>query len=712
MTSPDPVSELLAQASRAIAAGWWSDARTLLEQAQQIDGRRPDVLINLGLACLNIGAPREAAVVLKKAVVLRPDIPDAHSNLGLALSATGRHKEAVASLTRAVRLAPADARLLHDLGVVCHAAGDPAAAMAAFRRALGLEPSLVEARFNLGTVLRLDGQPAAAEAAWREVLQDAPGHLPSALNLGSLLVVQKRPADALACFDGILAQLEGGDAGDGVRVVDALAALHNGRGNALHDLERLDEALDAFARAAALDPDSAEIRYNLGNQQLQLGLVDSALATFRQVLRLDPAHAQAAQNLLYSTNYADAMPAAEVAQLHRMFGPVAAGQRAGQAVAAPPPKPSGAPRAAGVCLRIGFVSADLRTHSVAWFLLPALAALDRDRFEVHLYPTAPTADDMTARLRAASAGWHPIDTLDDAAAARQVRADGIDLLVDLSGHTAGQRLGLFARRPAPRQATWLGYPNTTGLPQMDCRLVDAITDPGDAAQRLASERLLRIDGCFVCYRPPSDAPDVAPRRHAAGGDDPGQIVFGSFNNLQKLSASTLDLWSRLLAAEPGSRLALKAGSLEQAGVQARLRAAFAARGIDPDRLQFLPREPGIATHLARYAGIDVALDTYPYHGTTTTCEALWMGVPVISLAGDRHASRVGASLLAAAGCPQWSVQDEAGFIAAAREAARQARADPSSRLRLRKQLAGSLLLDGARFAANFGAAVDAAVASD
>jgi predicted O-linked N-acetylglucosamine transferase (SPINDLY family) len=318
---------------------------------------------------------------------------------------------------------------------------------------------------------------------------------------------------------------------------------------------------------------------------------------------------------------------------------------------------------------------------------------------------------MSDRLRAACAGWHPIDALDDAAAARQVQADRIDLLIDLSGHSAGQRLGLFARRPAPRQATWLGYPNTTGLPAIDFRLVDAITDPGEAAQALASERLLRIDGCFICYRPPLDAPEVAVRRSAADGGADGPIVFGSFNNLQKLSASTVELWSLLLAAEPDALLALKSAGMEQPGVQSRLGAAFSGRGIDPARLRFLPREAGIPAHLARYAGIDVALDTFPYHGTTTTCEALWMGVPVVSLTGDRHASRVGASLLSAAGSPQWSVQDPAGFVTVAREAARIARADPASRLRLREQLAGSLLLDEARFAAAFGAAVTAAIAA-
>jgi predicted O-linked N-acetylglucosamine transferase (SPINDLY family) len=705
---PDSAGELIAQAMSAIQAGHWSDARTLLEQARQIDGRRPDVLINLGLACLNTDAARDAVVHLKKAVALAPGIAQAHSNLGLALSAAGRHKDAVASLTRALRLSPGDAHLHNDLGVVCHAAGDRAAATAAFRQALQLLPELIDARFNLGNLLWLNAESAAAESAWCEVLRVIPGHLPSANNLASLLVGEGRAADALDVLDRVL------PANDG------FAPLHNARGNALNRLSRLDEALSAFARAAALDPDSAEIRYNLANQQLQLGQIDAAIDAFRAVLRLDPGHAQAAQNLLYALNYADSIAATDIARLHREFAGTAAGgpgpQSARQEPARQKPPPAVAPPAAarpaaGARLRIGFVSADLRTHSVAWFLLPLLEALDRDRFEVHCYASGATHDAMSDRLRAACAGWHAIDTLDDAAAARQVQADRIDLLVDLSGHSAGQRLGLFARRPAPKQATWLGYPNTTGLPAIDFRLVDEITDPGEAAQALASERLLRIDGCFICYRPPLDAPEVALLRSAADGGEDGPIVFGSFNNLQKLSASTVELWSLLLAAEPDALLALKSAGMEQPGVQSRLGAAFSGRGIDPARLRFLPREAGIPAHLARYAGIDVALDTFPYHGTTTTCEALWMGVPVVSLTGDRHASRVGASLLSAAGSPQWSVQDPAGFVTVAREAARIARADPASRLRLREQLAGSLLLDEARFAAAFGAAVTAAIAA-
>ena len=351
---------------------------------------------------------------------------------------------------------------------------------------------------------------------------------------------------------------------------------------------------------------------------------------------------------------------------------------------------------------MGFVSADLRTHSVAWFLLPLLCALDPRRVQAVAYANGGREDAMTDRLRTACRGWRRIDSMTDSQVVEQVRADGIDLLIDLSGHSAGHRLGVFAQRAAPLQGTWLGYPNTTGLPNMDLRLVDAITDPIDTAQALASERLLRIEGGFLCYRAPEDAPEPAQR------DAHAPPTFGSFNNLQKISPSTLDLWAAVLSAEPEASLLLKAGGLEQASVQARLRAAFASRGIAPARLRFLPRTAGVAEHLAAYAEIDVALDTWPYHGTTTTCEALWMGVPVITRVGDRHASRVGASLLAAAGCAEDVSADLDGFVGAARRALARVRADARSRAALRARLAASALTDAAGFADRFTRALERA----
>jgi predicted O-linked N-acetylglucosamine transferase (SPINDLY family) len=333
---------------------------------------------------------------------------------------------------------------------------------------------------------------------------------------------------------------------------------------------------------------------------------------------------------------------------------------------------------------VGFVSADLRTHSVAWFLLPLLCALDPRRVQAVAYANGGREDAMTDRLHTACRGWRRIDSMTDSQVVEQVRADGI------------------AQRAAPLQGTWLGYPNTTGLPNMDLRLVDAITDPIDTAQALASERLLRIEGGVLCYRAPEDAPEPAQR------DAHAPPTFGSFNNLQKISPSTLDLWAAVLSAEPEASLLLKAGGLEQASVQARLRAAFASRGIAPARLRFLPRTAGVAEHLAAYAEIDVALDTWPYHGTTTTCEALWMGVPVITRVGDCHASRVGASLLAAAGCAGDVSADLDGFVGAARRALARVRADARSRAALRARLAASALTDAAGFADRFTRALERA----
>lgn len=717
-----PIESLLADAVAALQAGWWKEALPLLEQAYRIDPRRPETLINLGLAHLHLGSAQQAVSVLKRAVAVRPDLPQAHVNLGLALSATGRHKDAIASLTRAVRLAPANARTHYDLATVCHSAGQPQPAIAAFREALRLQPDLIEAWFNLGNLLHAAGDVQAAEQSWRTGLGSAPDHLPSWLNLGALLLGAGRFADALACFERALVQ------------DPTLAVGHNGCGNALHAIDRLDEALAAYARAASLDPDAAEIRYNLGNQQLQLGLVDEALASFQRVLIIDPVHAEAAQNLLLSLNYSDRSAPAEVTELHRQFATVVAPPVAMLAASAFPghtqgqparsPRDAASPVMSSIAggehsvstmadgahrIRLGFVSADFRTHSVAWFLLPLLDALDRDRFEVTCYSNVARPDAITDRIRVASDRWRDIHGLPDIDALARVSEDKIDVLVDLSGHTAGQRLGLFARRAAPSQLSWLGYPNTTGHPSMDARLVDAVTDPQHpAVHAFASEALIRMHGCFVCYQPPAGTADA--RRLTPSRGDNDALAFGSFNNLAKVTASTIALWAGALSAVPRSTLLLKATGMEQPGVQQRLAVAFDSHGIDAARIRFLPREPTLEGHLACYGQVDIALDTWPYHGTTTTCEALAMGVPVVTCIGDRHASRVGASLLAAAGVPQWATDCEAAFAERAAALADEIRSGQWPRDRLQQQVDASALCDAPAFAEAFAQALAEAMA--
>jgi protein O-GlcNAc transferase len=306
----------------------------------------------------------------------------------------------------------------------------------------------------------------------------------------------------------------------------------------------------------------------------------------------------------------------------------------------PPPPPHDNAPLPDRRLRVGYVSADLGRHPVGYFLAPVLAAHDRAGFAIHCYSARTAEDDITARCKAASESWQIVAGLDDAALAERIRADGIDILVDLAGHTGDNRLRCFALKPAPVQVTWLGYPGTTGLREIDYRLTDAIVDPVGAADALSSEILVRLPNGFLCYTPPAGFDPAAPPASTAGG-----ITFGSFNNLAKFDAEAAALWARILHRVPGSRLLLKSLQTADPPSWRRYLALFAAHGIAADRVVALPWLPSAADNLAAYGQLDIALDPFPYNGTTTSCDALWMGVPVVTLAGNRHAGRVGASIV-------------------------------------------------------------------
>ena len=321
-----------------------------------------------------------------------------------------------------------------------------------------------------------------------------------------------------------------------------------------------------------------------------------------------------------------------------------------------------------------------------------LTAHDRAAVEIFCYAEVKRPDEVTERLKALADHWRVTVGLSDEAVAAQVAADGIDILVDLAGHSAANRLAIFARKPAPVQVTWLGYPHSTGLSAIDYRLVDAVTDPVDDV--MASEKLVRLDGTFLCYGPPPDAPQPGPPPSL----ESGTITFGSFNNPTKYSAATIDAWIELLSRVPGSRLLLKGLPFADASMRALYHTRFSERGIAPQRIMLVGHIPERTTHLAHYREIDVALDPFPYNGTTTTCEALWMGVPVVTFRGDRHSARVGASLLASVGLDELIADDVEQYIALAKGLA-----DDRSRLvqlrsSLRTQMAASRLCDAPRFA--------------
>jgi predicted O-linked N-acetylglucosamine transferase (SPINDLY family) len=519
-------------------------------------------------------------------------------------------------------------------------------AAAAFERAIALRPDYAEAHDRLGALLTGWKGHTAAEPHFRRAIQGDPKRATAWCNLGVCLLYRGRLGEALECFARAL-QADPG-----------LAHAHTARGLALERCYKLAEAVEAYTCA----------------------------------LRLQPANAEAWSSRLMALQYLG-LPGAALAREHRAFGAAIEG-----AIQAGRPAAFANGRDPERRLRLGLLSPDLHRHAVAYFLEPILAHLDRGQFEVVLYHDHAVTDSMSDRLRRLADRWTSVAGQTNAALETLIRADRPDVLIDLAGHTGFNRLPLFARRLAPVQATYLGYPDTTGLAAMDYRLVDGVTDPSPTADALCTERLIRFAPTAWSYCPPPTAPEP-------GEDRTGPFTFGCFNNFAKVTDALLLCWSRLLAAVPGSRLALKGAGFAAPELATAVRERLTAAGLAADRVELLERTETLEGHLAAYARIDLALDTFPYNGTTTTCEALWMGVPVVALAGDRHAGRVGASLLTAVGRPEWIARDAADYVRLAAEIAAARPRTRAARSELRTAVRGSVLCDHPAQARRFGSAL-------
>ena len=462
-------------------------------------------------------------------------------------------------------------------------------------------------------------------------------------------------------------------------------AEHLQRAEAMVKAGQLNAALEAYRAGMQADPQSLGACLGAAGTFADLWAMDEAVAMYERAHRLAPASGTIFSALLFHRHYLSPVDTRDLYDAHRRYGTLMR-----EPVASPGNGYTQVPDRERR-LRIGYLSPNFSRHSVGYFIEPVIRCHDRKRYEVLCYYSHPQADDATGRMRALADGWRDIAGIADDAVERMIRDDKIDILFDLAGHTKGNRLGVFARRPAPVQVTWLGYPDTTGHDAVAYRVTDGIADPAPAADQLHSESLLRIDDCFLCYQPPADAPAVSPRAPAAA------IVFSSFNNIAKLNEETLRMWGKILAAVPGSRLALKASTLNFPDTVDRLLECCERAGIDPARVELRGWIAGRREHLELYGGIDIALDTYPYNGTTTTCEALWMGVPVITLAGEVHMSRVGATLMRCAGLADLVAGNAGEYVEKAVALARDAARRQALRAGLRARLLASPLLDHAGF---------------
>jgi protein O-GlcNAc transferase len=557
----------------------------------------------------------------------------------LALAAEGRVDQAIADARTRLRIDRHDPRTLGVLGFLLMQSGDLDGAIDHFERALRHAPGEAHAHANLAGALFHRSRLREAEHHYKRALDALPTHLGA---LTGIVITRTR----------------------------------------LDDIEGALEAADA---ALARQPNLPDVAVNRAYALLSAARVADAADGLRQAAKSTPGNRRLRSATAFLLNYLP-LSDEDILACHRDYGATTP-----TVVRAPPPPE----RAAKSTLTVGILSSDLKSHSVGYFLLPALRTRPPG-FRVVCYSTGSSkpGDPLAAALRAASDAWVDVAAADDAGIDRAIRSRGIDVLVELNGHSLGNRLTALDARPAPVIVSAIGYPNTTGHPAVGWRVVDATTDPPGTEQR-CTERLLRIDPCFLCYEPPpaAAAPSMPPE------DLP--ITFGSFNLAAKIQDETAAAWALVLRAMPDARLLLKSPTLQAKAASETILARLERHGIARERVDIVPYTDTVEDHLRLYSRMHIALDTMPYNGTTTTCEALWMGVPVVTIAGGRHASRVSTSLLRAAGCPELVGSDAASFCEIAVRVARSRATLAAYRSGLRSQMTASPLMDAPAYARRF-----------
>lgn len=680
-------------------SGQREQALDLISRAIQAAPATPLYYSNAGLVLTDLGLLDEALECYRKAVELQPDFPDAFSHMGTLLEQRGQLDEAIAQYRKAIKIKPAYAEAHFNLGNALWKQGKAEEALASYRTALSHKADFADAHNNIGLILAETGREEEALSSYRQALALRPDYAAAHNNLGSALKILGRyeearehllqaqrlnPGYAEACNN--LGNLER-DTGQLQAAIDQyrkalslkpdFAEAYSNLGCIFADLERRNEAMESYRKAIelapdnpltwnniavlyreigkyseaieysrkalALKPDFADPHITLGNALAPQGKSAEAISAFREALRLNPLHAGAYSNLLFTMLYDNSVSPAEL---------FAESCRYSETFEAP--FIGSWPRHANSCdpgrrLKIGYVSGDFRNHAVAYFIDPILAHHDKAGFEVYCYANHPLQDATTARLRGLADHWSQCFRMSDEQLSAQILADGIDILVDLSGHTAYNRLPVFARKPAPVQVTWIGYCGTTGLKAMDYRLTDAYLDPPGMTDTFHTERFVRLSASAI-YRPDASAPPV----NGLPALDGAPFTFASLNNPSKFNEKVIALWARILKAVPRSRLMLGNAQAKQ---EKWLLDLFARYGVGPERLLLQPRL-NMEEYLALHHQVDLALDPFPYNGGTTTYHALWMGVPVVVLAGDRSISRAGASIVSSAGLPQFVARNE------------------------------------------------------
>jgi len=601
-----------------------------------------------------------------------PGNPDALHLLGLIATQKKEFAEAIALIKQALNANPYSTLYLSSLGRALEESGNYKDAAAYYRKAIEFDPNQHEIHFRLGNVLGRMSDFESAARAFSAATKARPDYVEAYNNLGAALAALKKYDLAIIAFRSAL-QLK----------PDWAEGRHN-LGLMLAESGDHEGALAAFEEAVRQKPGYVEALMDLGKGLMAQGELARARECYYAVLQSEPGHQGAHDNLCLCAAYDPSLSPREICAHHRessesLYAHV---KVAGTPANAADPEKR---------LRIGYVSPDLYRHPVGYFMEPVLANHDHAGFDAFCFHDSEYFDDMSGKFKLMAGGWHTIAKRSDDEVTALIQKQSIDILVDLTGRLANNRLPVFARKPAPVQISWIGYPATTGLTTMDYYLTDDLCDPS-GHDGFYSEKLVRLPAGFCCYAPPSFAPPVAPLPAARNG----HVTFGSFHNLVRLNQPVITLWSECMKSVPGSRLFIfRTGMTRQ--TQTRLADAFAAQGIAADRLSFRNQMPAGGTYLDVYAEIDIALDTFPWSGHTTACESLHMGVPVVTLAGDRHAGRMAASVLQRVHRGEWVAKTSEEYVRICRDLATDVDGLAATRAALRDQLAASPVCDGKSF---------------
>ncbi|RMF21413.1 MAG: tetratricopeptide repeat protein, partial [Cyanobacteria bacterium J083] len=624
-----------------------------------------------GKKLIGRGKFAKAIELFQQAINLEPSYIKAYNNLGAAFKLQNKLKEAEVAYRQAISIQPNYAKAYYNLGVVLKQQQKLSEAEVAYRQAIVCQADFWQAKLELATLLGQQQRLTESESLYLQLTQLKPNYAGIYAQLGSVLYQQNKSCRAVQCYERAIA-LEPDN-----------ASYYNNLGLIFEAQQDRERATLYFEQALRLEPNLAASIQNLGLLSAKQGDNLKAIKLLRQAVEQNPQSHDLHSSLIFMLSNTEGITSEEILQEAKTWCDrhvISAGLK---------PMSHDNELSSQRRLKIGYVSPDFRRHSVSYFMQPLLASHNRDQVEVFCYSNMPreNEDEVTETIQTLTDHWRNIAQMNPYQVAQQIQADKIDILVDLAGHTKGNSLIAFGLKMAPIQATYLGYYGTTGLSTIDYWITDQVLHPADTKEQ-SVEQIWRLPRCYVTYQPLADSPQVKPSPVLTNKF----VTFGSFNNISKLSDTTIQLWAKILRAVPNARLLLKSLFIQDIDKQSSILAKFAEYGLEKQRIKFCPRQ-SLIKHLAMYGEIDICLDPFPYNGCTSTCEAMWMGVPVLTLAGERKISRMGSSLLTAVGLTDWIADNKEEYIAKAQEFASKPQKLNDLRQSLRTKFQNSSLFD-------------------